>query len=218
MADIGAKDGSQETIINLLGMFAGTWIVTRIDQLKDDHLILWATWILFGLLTVVHLWSNYLAVKNVVLDYLNLQRLQIVCRELFLHDCILTPNECAQQESIFWWHLTSRMPPLEIGAVYTSNQKSGWIHPQKARYKLDVRPNKIRVAIGDAATDLDIARGCVHAYHVYYTKILKYDLIPFERVFQKMCDDMEQVGWESMENLKLHLVDGGFRYKQAKTK
>ena len=219
MADIGAKDGSQETIINLVGMLAGTVLVTRIDELGSDALILWATWLLFLVLTGLHLLSNYLAVRNVVLDYLNPQRLEIVCTEFFDSGHILTPAECAQRESIFWWHFRSRLPKITMGALYSSNNRKEWLLPRKARYRLRVGRRHLAVALSDLATEQDMARGCIHAYHEYYQKILETQLRGFDECFEDLQAGLIAAGWQPLTGgIGLHMVDAGHRYKQAKTK
>lgn len=69
---MAAKDGAQETVVNLVGMLTGTWLIS---QLGGD---LWLTWAWFLVLSVVHLWCNFRAVRAVQLDTLNAQRLELI--------------------------------------------------------------------------------------------------------------------------------------------
>lgn len=68
LGDLNAKDGSQETVINLIGMWVGGLVVSRVDGLV-------ATWIWMVSLLITHLSMNYMAVKSVRLRSLNRTRL-----------------------------------------------------------------------------------------------------------------------------------------------
>lgn len=74
VGDLNAKDGSQETIINLMGMWVGGVVVSRVEGIT-------ATWCwMLGLLGI-HLWANYWAVRSVRLRGLNRKRAGIVVDE-----------------------------------------------------------------------------------------------------------------------------------------
>lgn len=75
VGDLNAKDGSQETIINLMGMWVGGVIVSRVEGVS-------ATWCWMLTLLGVHLWANYRAVKSVRLRGLNRERAGIVIEEI----------------------------------------------------------------------------------------------------------------------------------------
>ncbi|RMZ77354.1 hypothetical protein DV737_g4400, partial [Chaetothyriales sp. CBS 132003] len=64
IGELNAKDGSQETVVSLLGMWVGGLLVSKVEGR-------WPTWAwLLGLLAV-HLWANWRAVKSVRLRTLN---------------------------------------------------------------------------------------------------------------------------------------------------
>ena len=75
VGDLNAKDSSQETVIGLLGMWAGGFVVSRVESVR-------ATWIWMVSLLVLHLWTNLQAVKSVRLGYLNLHRAGMVMYRL----------------------------------------------------------------------------------------------------------------------------------------
>ena len=77
MADLTAKESTQETLVSLVGMVGGVW-VARI--LNDAPPIM--TWILFGFLTFIHVWANYRAVALLKLDTLNPERTRVLFRKL----------------------------------------------------------------------------------------------------------------------------------------
>lgn len=67
VGDLNAKDGSQETVVNLLGMWIGGLLVSHVNSVP-------ATWTWMMGLLVVHLWANYRAVGSVRLRGMNRER------------------------------------------------------------------------------------------------------------------------------------------------
>ncbi|XP_033627879.1 RUS1 family protein C16orf58-like isoform X2 [Asterias rubens] len=106
MADVSAKDGSQETLVNLAALVVGLLITPMVS---GNPLL---TWFLFFLFTFFHLYANYRAVTCVVMNTLNQARLHIIMKEYlttrFLH--ILSPAEANAREPVL-----RRVPrPLEV--------------------------------------------------------------------------------------------------------
>ncbi|PLB46949.1 DUF647 domain protein [Aspergillus steynii IBT 23096] len=143
LAEVNAKDSSQETIISLIGMLVGSFVVSRVTSYT-------ATWIALVMLLTLHLSLNYAAVRSVQMTSLNRQRTNIVFSTLFESDpdfntkgfgssnqvkereqdmgsdqtkwCILSPAEVARQERIFetngilrWGSVTSSSETARIG-------------------------------------------------------------------------------------------------------
>lgn len=88
------KDGSQETVISLLGMLTGSLVVSSVTSKL-------ATWITLLLLLSIHLYMNYMAVRAVSMRSLNRQRANIVLDHLITNDVVLKPPEASQRERIF---------------------------------------------------------------------------------------------------------------------
>uniref|UniRef100_A0A671P626 RUS1 family protein C16orf58 homolog n=1 Tax=Sinocyclocheilus anshuiensis TaxID=1608454 RepID=A0A671P626_9TELE len=95
MADISAKDGSQETLVNLAGLLVS---LALIPLVTDNPLL---TFILFFLFTVLHLFANYKAVRSVVMETLNEARLSIVLHRYLLDGQLLSPVEANEKEPVF---------------------------------------------------------------------------------------------------------------------
>ncbi|KAK9346982.1 vitamin B6 photo-protection and homoeostasis-domain-containing protein [Lipomyces starkeyi] len=111
IADVAAKDSSQETVISLLGLLAGSVLVPYINTNKE-------IWTMLIILVTIHLFTNYRAVSSVVMDTLNRHRTNIVFAQLmdsmspgmlesdFLNQppvipsVILTPRQVSNQERI----------------------------------------------------------------------------------------------------------------------
>lgn len=94
LAELNAKDSSQETIISLLGMAAGSLVVTWITTP-------FATWSTLILLLAVHLGMNHAAVRAVTMRSLNRQRATIVFSHFVAHGSVLTPEQVSLKERIF---------------------------------------------------------------------------------------------------------------------
>lgn len=76
IADVNAKDQSQETVITLVGMLTGSVVVSMVE---GEGLSMWIT-MLF--LLTLHLWTNYQAVAHVVIRTLNRQRTNVVFSDI----------------------------------------------------------------------------------------------------------------------------------------
>ncbi|PYH46097.1 RUS1 family protein [Aspergillus saccharolyticus JOP 1030-1] len=71
LAQVNAKDSSQETVISLLGMLVGSLVISRVTGF-------YSTWITLLMLLALHLSLNYAAVRSVQMTSLNRQRANIV--------------------------------------------------------------------------------------------------------------------------------------------
>ena len=69
LADVIAKDGSQETFVSLLGLLLGLLLAPVLDHASS------AAWAVFAAATALHLAANWAAVSCLVLDSLNEQRM-----------------------------------------------------------------------------------------------------------------------------------------------
>jgi len=96
LGELNAKDSSQETVISLLGMLAGSAVVSMVTSSV-------ATWSTLMLLLSVHLGMNYRAVRAVSMRSLNRQRANIVFANLLTEDVVLTPAQVARRERVFEW-------------------------------------------------------------------------------------------------------------------
>lgn len=79
VGELAAKDGSQEVLINLVGMWLGGAVVGRIEGTV-------VTWTVLALLLAGHLWCNWMAVASVRLRSLGGQRASIIVARLMDND------------------------------------------------------------------------------------------------------------------------------------
>ncbi|PRP78398.1 hypothetical protein PROFUN_14198 [Planoprotostelium fungivorum] len=97
MADVSAKDGSQETATGLIGMVLGFFLAS--SSLMEDPTSIALLFILFS---VLHIWSNYLAVIAVVFDTLNRQRFYLLMKRIERGDTkYISPEDIAKVESVW---------------------------------------------------------------------------------------------------------------------
>ncbi|KAE8144900.1 vitamin B6 photo-protection and homoeostasis-domain-containing protein [Aspergillus avenaceus] len=104
LAEVNAKDSSQETIISLVGMLVGSFVVSHVTGFT-------ATWVSLILLLTLHLSLNYAAVRSVQMTSLNRQRANIVFSTILDSDPDLGLEDLTRQpltESLkSQWHTCS---------------------------------------------------------------------------------------------------------------
>ncbi|KAI0423985.1 vitamin B6 photo-protection and homoeostasis-domain-containing protein [Xylaria sp. FL1042] len=96
LAELNAKDGSQETVISLLGMLVGSVFVRFVQRRL-------AVWLWTATLVGLHLWTNYQAVRSVQMRTLNKQRATMVITEFLRSGRVLRPGQVAVKERILHW-------------------------------------------------------------------------------------------------------------------
>ncbi|KAI2632149.1 vitamin B6 photo-protection and homoeostasis-domain-containing protein [Hypoxylon sp. NC1633] len=100
IAELNAKDGSQETVISLMGMLAGSLFVQVVHG--REAVMAWMI-----VLVSLHLWTNYQAVRSVHMNTLTKQRLSIILEHWKNSGTILTPKKVAAKESILGWSIAN---------------------------------------------------------------------------------------------------------------
>ena len=89
MADLNAKESTQETLVSLLGMTFGVGLARYLHALEkqDDKAGQSISWAIFIFLTVVHVMTNYLGVKILKLRTLNRERAEVALDSL-INECV----------------------------------------------------------------------------------------------------------------------------------
>jgi hypothetical protein len=96
MADLNAKESTQETLVSLTGMMLGVSLARQLTKLEEQEAAqgsfdssetatstaLLLQWGIFVVLTVVHVWANWKGVKLLHLETLNRERAHVVLRNL----------------------------------------------------------------------------------------------------------------------------------------
>ncbi|KAG5927059.1 hypothetical protein E4U42_002646 [Claviceps africana] len=96
IAELNAKEASQETAVGLVGLLVGTLVVKVVEEPRSVVYLMIA-------LVLAHLWTNYLGVRSVCMTTLNRQRATILFLEYLETGRVLTPEQVAQRERIIFW-------------------------------------------------------------------------------------------------------------------
>lgn len=75
IADVGAKNGAQHTVVSLMGLSLGVWLT------KHVNIGNFSAWGLFFSLTFLHLFANFAAMRTLSLRTLNPSRLNVLVEE-----------------------------------------------------------------------------------------------------------------------------------------
>ncbi|CAF1144940.1 unnamed protein product [Rotaria sordida] len=94
MGDVSAKDGSQETLVNLLALIVNIYLLHTI---KRDRVLVW---FLYFILTALHLYANYRAIRTLQLRTFNWNRFVLLCQYYFHHGEIQTIEYINRTEPI----------------------------------------------------------------------------------------------------------------------
>jgi hypothetical protein len=93
VADLTAKESTQETLVSLLGMIGGVWVAKLLERHGQNNPFFW-TWLLFGILTAIHVFANYKAISLLKLTTLNPER----TRQLFRQSIVVMANQVRRQK------------------------------------------------------------------------------------------------------------------------
>ena len=192
VADLNAKESTQETFVSLLGMIGGLLIAKFLHSKDGDGSIITIyAWIYFIILTIVHVWANYKGVKLLRLNTLNRERLNNVLHP-FIQD-VLNKDAVTMKNNIESQLLQRRMKsPLNINeSLYLS-----------ALHLIEYDPNKytpnIYLGTKCISTIIDLSSNSNANSLLYW--ILKDEFIQ-ENYFifirdtnttSKICNDMKQ--------------------------
>ncbi|KAL5467116.1 hypothetical protein EMCRGX_G031301 [Ephydatia muelleri] len=94
MADVSAKDNSQETLVNLAALLVGLFMTPRVAG--HPKLV----WLLFTIFTCLHLFANYRAASVVTMDTFNQNRLHLAVEGYLRHGKVLGPKPINSREPL----------------------------------------------------------------------------------------------------------------------
>ncbi|XP_063285198.1 RUS family member 1 isoform X2 [Pelobates fuscus] len=162
MADVCAKDGSQETLVNLAGLLISLFLVPLVSD------SLWVTYLIFLLLTLLHLYANYRAVSSIVMETLNQSRLSIVLDYYLREGRILSPAEANPQEPLLpglGFQVTVNLGVPLKSLVTSVSQMDKLMNGNHSRYLLGWRADtgNLAVVLHEQARSIDMIRATVHA-------------------------------------------------------
>jgi hypothetical protein len=124
LADVSAKDGSQETLVNLAALITSLWLLPILDgatgyvvsfifhKAKYYRIIFpprRLTWLMFILFTLLHVFANLKAVKAVTMETLNRARYMIILKQFASTKYVASVKE------------VNRLEPVIMGLIPTGN-------------------------------------------------------------------------------------------------
>jgi len=192
-ADVSAKDGSQETAVNLLALVTGLLLLPLVRE--EDRVTLWAVYVAF---TLGHIVANYKAVKAVVMDTFNEQRVDIVTQELATSGgkTILTPAQVAARERLYYVR-----KPIRLGVRVTSDliaqpgldKAIGQAKSHSAKYIILTRqqqqqgPASVKVVVAKEVAQNDWVAAAFEAHLALLSAPIKVD--------DRLLSSLRDAGW-----------------------
>ncbi|PWA17791.1 hypothetical protein CCH79_00008101 [Gambusia affinis] len=194
MADISAKDGSQETLVNLAGLLVSLLLI----PLVTDNPVL--TLSLFFLFTVLHLFANYKAVRSVVMETFNEARLSIVMQQYLKDGRILSPSEANQREPVFLQF--GKTTPIKLGVrlqdvAQSSEELNLALKENNMPFLLGIRNGCICVCLGTDASVRDEIRAMCQAACVS-------NMLSCPTVLKPTQQNLWEIVYESQKQMEAH--------------
>ncbi|KAB1263483.1 RUS1 family protein C16orf58 [Camelus dromedarius] len=106
MADVSAKDGSQETLVSLAGLLVSLLMLPLVSDCPRLSLGC------FFFLTALHIYANYRAVRALVIETLNEGRLWLVLKHFLQRGEVLGPTTANQMEPL--WTASHRFLAVSV--------------------------------------------------------------------------------------------------------
>ncbi|XP_067389096.1 RUS family member 1 isoform X3 [Emydura macquarii macquarii] len=162
MADVSAKDGSQETLVNLAGLLVSLLLI----PLVADRLQL--TYALYSLFTALHLYANYRAVRAVCMETLNRARLRLALHHFLCQGWVPTPTHVNPQEPLlpeFQRHLGIILgAPLHMLVSSVAEfQQACKGNSRSYLIALNRKAGTVAVALARGTNSVDTIQACAHA-------------------------------------------------------
>ncbi|KAI9550820.1 hypothetical protein GHT06_004673 [Daphnia sinensis] len=108
LADVSAKDGSQETLVNLAALITSLWLLPFLDGSTK------MTWFSFFLFTLLHVFANLKAVKAVTMETLNRTRYMLILKQF------------ASSKDVPSVKVINRLEPVVMGLIPTEKDVCGY--------------------------------------------------------------------------------------------
>ncbi|XP_053211419.1 RUS family member 1-like [Panonychus citri] len=118
LADVSAKDSSQETLVNLVALITSLILVPLVAE--SDSLV----WILFVIFTITHIYCNYRAVRSVKMEIFNPSRWTSFIEKYIFKETIGSVDEINQLENIWFFSTHQFQDRIESGLPLSDHDLS----------------------------------------------------------------------------------------------
>ncbi|CAI4232934.1 unnamed protein product [Auanema sp. JU1783] len=200
LADVAAKDGSQETLVNVAALIASLILLPLVSGKQS------LVWTLYLFFTFVHLYSNYRAVRSLSLKSLNKNRAAILIQSYLAKQTVPTVKDCNSLEPLFYSTCGTRhlgCSILKIEKYLHCSPKTDLIQEDQYILMLDKRRN-----IGMAAISESLADQLLPFFHLQCVAAGKVFDIQSYQLFRKSLSS------SSYDLNTLHLGYKGWTFKQ----
>ena len=233
MADLNAKEGTQETLVSLFGMILGVMLAKYLHKLEqiDKFTASSVSWTIFIALTIVHVVVNYIGVKMLRLRTLNAQR----SREAFemlvdiaVKHCgdssdgwvaqalgtIPSPDMLSESLLSSTWHMLFPSGVL-LDARFDTLTKAMPVEELVRQlhgtdgYLIGVAKNQVVVALKAGASEEDQLRAFVHAHIVQKCLMLGKSVSDLHSCMNQLVAKgftlqlLDDIGWDVKGRLYL---------------
>ncbi|XP_072340183.1 RUS family member 1-like [Scyliorhinus torazame] len=190
MADVSAKDGSQETLVNLAGLL----VSLILTPLVAANIIL--TYLLYTLFTLLHLYANLRAVRAVVMDTLNQSRLRLLVTDFLRTGRVPLPSSINPREPVlpeFQRKLTIRLGTSLNSVLHSAYEYRRATENNRKNYLLGVNQNTdvVSISLREGAGSSDLIEACIHAEIFHH--LLHQDVSSFRVERATFIDLQEKV-------------------------
>lgn len=194
MADVSAKDGSQETLVNLAGLLVSLLMLPLVSENPSFSLGC------FCLLTALHIYANYRAVRALVMETLNEGRLRMVLTHFLQWGEVLDPTSANQMEPLWTGFLPSLSLSLGVPlhrVVSSAFELQQLVRGHQEPYLLrwDPAQNQVQVVLGQTAGPKTVLRAATHG--LLLRALQRDGLLPgeLEELRSRMQAGQEKDSW-----------------------
>ncbi|KAJ3302850.1 hypothetical protein HDV03_004539 [Kappamyces sp. JEL0829] len=165
VADLSAKDGAQETLVQLLGMGLGYVLFQVLPPTAHPMQV----WMAFSLFVFLHLYCNYMAISYVGLTSINHARAVVLLSLWKQNRAVPSPADVASNESILGPLLPWNRPLISVGAPLDTVSLPLLQDDPNADIHILPRNSRLEMFIRDGCSSSDILQAylaCVlHQLH-----------------------------------------------------
>ncbi|XP_012944155.1 RUS family member 1 [Aplysia californica] len=165
MADVSAKDGSQETLVNLIALLCNLVLVPLVS---GQQYLVWPLYVVF---TFLHIFANYKAVAAVRMETINQTRLYFITRWYLEKEEVLDVKTVNQLEPVIF--PIRRTMNINLGVSFSEITQSGVsfavlrdvYERSMTEYILgvDFKRREINIVLSQSSDTLDQLQACFHA-------------------------------------------------------
>ncbi|XP_004623231.1 RUS1 family protein C16orf58 homolog [Octodon degus] len=161
MADVAAKDGSQETLVNLAGLLVSLVMLPLVSGSPSFSLGC------FFLLTALHIYANYRAVHALVMETLNENRLQLLLRHFLQKGEILDTTSANRMEPLwtgFWPSLSLSLGVPLHRVISSVSELQQLVEGHQELYLLcwNQSRNQVQVVLSEMAGPEAVLKAATH--------------------------------------------------------